>query len=373
MDSNSTFKVKEVVWGKVKGYPHWPAFISSITDNDNNDPKFQLQFFGDNTTALLKKNCLVKFSEGKTQNLHVKGKKGLSQAVNLAEKWDPSLYDFPIVQDDEIMLDNKPIGTNNGNINGNGTAIIESVPDSLNIITTKTPNKRGRKKKIQQDDVDLNPKENNKNDNNDNSDKVNNIIVNRNNENKTSLKLEERTESEVSEPQQNEIKESTKTIKSNNKKEKENEKEKENNYETPVENKIFLGKKRQITNSISKSKSKSKNKVKKVSQNNKRNKHSLKINKSISSMMNEHDTIESSDDEDEEEEVRDTNNSLLMKITQYLYTILSSFNEFNISEEKQLIIEILENLSMIKLNRPVEFLKVKFIFNILEIWIRNYN
>jgi PWWP domain len=38
------FKIGDIVWTKVSGYPDWPCVISDITDN-----KILVYFFGDRT------------------------------------------------------------------------------------------------------------------------------------------------------------------------------------------------------------------------------------------------------------------------------------------------------------------------------------
>ena len=60
--SNTNFSVGEIVWGKIKGYPWWPAMITETRD-DNREKKYICNFIGDNSHASLIKRDLAKFEE----------------------------------------------------------------------------------------------------------------------------------------------------------------------------------------------------------------------------------------------------------------------------------------------------------------------
>ena len=69
-DPNSCFKMKEVVWGKVKGHHPWPCFINKIINTETKDHNYLLHFFGDNTIAILKHKDLTKYEDGKQLKYH---------------------------------------------------------------------------------------------------------------------------------------------------------------------------------------------------------------------------------------------------------------------------------------------------------------
>ena len=298
MDSNSdTFSIKEVVWAKVKGHPHWPGFITEINNAEN---KYKLHFFGDNTRAIVKLENIFKFEEGKSKNFHVTKKKKLVIAIDQAENFDPNKY--------ELMKQT------NSNI------------EEANIVNNDNE---------MDEEIDIDkPKKNTRTI----KDKTKKNLMNGNGEKNIHSKADENIESENGK------------VKNNNVHQVIAEKNVRNLKLT--KNVKLLGKKR---------KKGKKNKSSK-------NKHGIKYNTSLESAMNQIDeTLDCCEDEVE----NDSNSSLLMKITQYLYTILNSFDQFNISEEKQLIMEILDKLSLYKLYRPVEFLK-KYGLGIIISKIREY-
>ena len=82
--SNVSFHVGEVVWAKIRGYPHWPAIITGIED-DNKEKKYAVSFIGDNTHASLAKKYLVKFEKGLKLYANTK-KKNLLESIEKAKE-----------------------------------------------------------------------------------------------------------------------------------------------------------------------------------------------------------------------------------------------------------------------------------------------
>lgn len=54
--SNLTYTLNEVVWGKIRGWPHWPARITSIEGR-----RYQVQWFNDYRNSKLFRTQLFKF------------------------------------------------------------------------------------------------------------------------------------------------------------------------------------------------------------------------------------------------------------------------------------------------------------------------
>lgn len=63
------FSIGDIVFAKIKGIRHWPAVITEILYIENKSPKFEVCFFGDNTTARVKPADLSLYSE----NCHLYG------------------------------------------------------------------------------------------------------------------------------------------------------------------------------------------------------------------------------------------------------------------------------------------------------------
>lgn len=62
MTTNKTFSVGETIFAKIKGYPHWPAVISSIEDG-NKTILYNVTFLGTNETGLIKQPDIYKYLE----------------------------------------------------------------------------------------------------------------------------------------------------------------------------------------------------------------------------------------------------------------------------------------------------------------------
>ena len=45
----TAYQLNQIVWGKVNGYPWWPGFVSTVSDND----QYEVVFFGDFSRAIL--------------------------------------------------------------------------------------------------------------------------------------------------------------------------------------------------------------------------------------------------------------------------------------------------------------------------------
>ena len=79
---NKSYEIGEVVWGKIKGYPWWPAVIKDF----NNTLIYTIKFYNDNSFAKLSSRFLLKYEENKNKvlEMHKKNKK-LLNAIKEAE------------------------------------------------------------------------------------------------------------------------------------------------------------------------------------------------------------------------------------------------------------------------------------------------
>lgn len=56
MSTNFEFRVNDLVFGKVRGYPHWTAKIINVdTETNVNVKKYKMKFFATDETANLNK------------------------------------------------------------------------------------------------------------------------------------------------------------------------------------------------------------------------------------------------------------------------------------------------------------------------------
>ena len=89
------FSIGEIVWGKIRGYPWWPAmvyiliiksfFYLQVTGIDGCGDKkvFEISFIGDNTCANLKQKFIKKFKFELNEKTNIK-KKDLLSAIEIA-------------------------------------------------------------------------------------------------------------------------------------------------------------------------------------------------------------------------------------------------------------------------------------------------
>ena len=76
------FERDEVVWGKIKGYPWWPAIITDC----NNNFVYTIKFYNDNSYAKLSSKFLLKYEEHKNKILESNKKnKKLVSAIRAAD------------------------------------------------------------------------------------------------------------------------------------------------------------------------------------------------------------------------------------------------------------------------------------------------
>lgn len=79
---NKIYEKGEVVWGKIKGYPWWPAVITG----SNNNFIYTIHFCNDNTYAKLSTKFLLKYEENKTKIIETNKKnKKLLKAIQVAD------------------------------------------------------------------------------------------------------------------------------------------------------------------------------------------------------------------------------------------------------------------------------------------------
>lgn len=68
-DNNILYRKGSMVFAKIKGHPYWPAEITEIINNEKT-VKYNVTFFGENTTALIKQSDMCQYSEYK----HIHGR-----------------------------------------------------------------------------------------------------------------------------------------------------------------------------------------------------------------------------------------------------------------------------------------------------------
>lgn len=66
ISNKTSFITGQIVFVKLKGYPHWPAKITEICTNDKNCiSKYKVIFFGDNNTADVRETDMYCYEQSK--------------------------------------------------------------------------------------------------------------------------------------------------------------------------------------------------------------------------------------------------------------------------------------------------------------------
>ncbi|CAD8043458.1 unnamed protein product [Paramecium primaurelia] len=87
-DAEQSFRVNEIIWAKVLGYPWWPAKIASITNVNGKNGQYcvyRVNFIGDTSHAQLRFDKLKKWNPKPIQLETKKLKESIDLANNLIE------------------------------------------------------------------------------------------------------------------------------------------------------------------------------------------------------------------------------------------------------------------------------------------------
>ncbi|XP_069095862.1 PWWP domain-containing protein 2B [Pleurodeles waltl] len=102
-DEGKTFTIGDIVWGKIHGFPWWPASILSIitSQREYGEPPWQeakVSWFGSPTTSFLSVSKLCSFSEFFKQRFNRKKKglyrKAITEAANAVEHLSPEIREL---------------------------------------------------------------------------------------------------------------------------------------------------------------------------------------------------------------------------------------------------------------------------------------
>lgn len=87
MTSENIFSPGDLVFAKIKGYPHWPATIKEVILNETREAeKYFIEFFGDKTTAKITGKELFSYVQNKTKYGVYKTENFKNRKFNLALK-----------------------------------------------------------------------------------------------------------------------------------------------------------------------------------------------------------------------------------------------------------------------------------------------
>ena len=132
------FQVGEVVLGKIKGYPYWPAKVIDISQS----LIYTIKFFCDNTYAKLSSKFLLKYKDNKNKIYEAnKRNKKLINAMKIADldiKNMGNMNNIPVEQNNNnngVILSNIKVNINNKNIQINSINSNDNFePKNLEII-----------------------------------------------------------------------------------------------------------------------------------------------------------------------------------------------------------------------------------------------
>ena len=126
---NTFFERGEVVWGKIKGYPWWPANIIDF----NNNLVYTIKFYSDNSYAKLSSKFLLKYEENKNKILEANKKnKKLLSAIKEADLDLKKLNNTNYLPLDNIDNSYNIISNNNSKIKINTEKIqIKKINNSI--------------------------------------------------------------------------------------------------------------------------------------------------------------------------------------------------------------------------------------------------
>ena len=109
---NTFFEIGEIVWGKIKGYPWWPAIITDFSES----LIYTIKFYSDNSYAKLSSKYLLKYEENKDKIIEANKKnKKLLGAVKAADSDLKSLKNknYMPIENNNINYNDKPQINNN--------------------------------------------------------------------------------------------------------------------------------------------------------------------------------------------------------------------------------------------------------------------
>ncbi|KAG8324792.1 SUMO1 sentrin specific peptidase 8 [Homalodisca vitripennis] len=91
--SKTDIKINDLIFAKVKGFPHWPAKVTGIDDETyKNITKYEITFFSTNETAFVNKTDIVNYNECKMKytldSIAKKHKESYKLALSQIEKLD---------------------------------------------------------------------------------------------------------------------------------------------------------------------------------------------------------------------------------------------------------------------------------------------
>lgn len=82
----------DIVFVKIKGFPHWPAKVLSIDNESEKIIKYNVVFFGTNETACVKQNCIANYLDNKEKYGKMK-----------TENFKNSKFNMALVEADEFI------------------------------------------------------------------------------------------------------------------------------------------------------------------------------------------------------------------------------------------------------------------------------
>ncbi|XP_064839596.1 hepatoma-derived growth factor-like isoform X1 [Oncorhynchus masou masou] len=150
------YKPGDLVFAKMKGYPHWPARINELPEGAVKSPsnKYQVFFFGTHETAFLGPKDLFPYEEGKEKFGKPTKRKGFSEGLWEIEN-NPTVIHEPAGY--ELAKETPAEGAVEAGVPRKGNAEGSSDEDEGTLIIDEKTDRGGAKRKAG-DSVESSPK-----------------------------------------------------------------------------------------------------------------------------------------------------------------------------------------------------------------------